>query len=224
MIATVVNTIAIILGSILGISAKKLIKAKYNKVVMEALALAVIAIGISQAMSGLLDEKAHSVLFIIALVVGKLIGELLDLEDKLERLGRILQSKFSESDDKFVEGFISATLLFCVGTMTILGSIKSGVENNHTILYAKSIIDGITAFFLASAYGVGVALSAISVLLIQGSLTLFAVYFENYVSTDLLREISIVGGIMLIAMALRVLKIKAIKVANYIPALFVVVI
>ncbi len=224
MFATLLDCGLIILGSIIGIVFKKFINEKYNKLIMEALSLSVIALGISQVAGSLLDKDAHPMLFIIAMVLGRLIGELLNLDGKVKRLGHYIKSKVARGDETFSEGFITASILFCVGSLTIVGALKSGIEGDNSILYLKSILDGVTAILLAASFGIGVMFSSFAVLIIQGGLVMLSIYIADYVTQDMLREMSIVGGIILIAIGIDILGLKTFKISNYIPSIIIPVI
>lgn len=224
MFATLLDCGLIILGSIIGIVFKKFINEKYNKLIMEALSLSVIALGISQVAGSLLDKDAHPMLFIIAMVLGRLIGELLNLDGKVKRLGHYIKSKVAGGDETFSEGFITASILFCVGSLTIVGALKSGIEGDNSILYLKSILDGVTAILLAASFGIGVMFSSFAVLIIQGGLVMLSIYIADYVTDDMLREMSIVGGIILIAIGIDILGLKTFKISNYIPSIIIPVV
>lgn len=219
MVATLLDCLLIIIGSVIGITFKKFIGERYNKLVMEAIGLSIIALGISQAVGALLDTDAHPLLFIVAMVLGRIVGEVLNLDRRIKQIGYYLKSKVARGDETFSEGFITASILFCVGTLTIVGAIKSGTEGDNSILYIKAILDGVTALFLAASFGVGVMFSAISVIVIQGGLVLISSFVASYVTQDMLREISIVGGIILIAIGIDILGIRTFKISNYLPSI-----
>ena len=221
MFGTVINAAAIIAGSLLGLLIRGGLKEKYKEMVMHVLGLCVLFVGASSALGGLLDADAEPVLFIVSLVLGSLCGQWLDIEGRLERLGQILQNKIGNKGGNIAQGFVSGSLLFCVGTMAVLGSLESGIQGDYTTLFAKSVIDGVTSIVLASTLGIGVAFSAAAVFLYQGAITLFASFLQSYLTADMLREISIVGGIMIFAIGLNMLEIKKIKIGNALPAILV---
>ncbi len=225
MQGTIVNVIAIIIGGAAGLLLKGGMKEKYQNAITTVLALSVIYVGASGAISGLLEPDAHALLYIISLVIGTLIGEWIDIEAHLTKLGDWLQSKVKGGASSNISlGFVTASLLFCVGSMAILGSIDSGVRGEHTTLYIKSILDGVMSIVLASTLGLGVLFSGVSVLLYQGSITLFAQGLQSFITADMLREISIVGGILISCIGINMLKIKEIKVGNMLPAILIPVI
>lgn len=226
MLGTFVNAGAIIVGGLLGLLLKNGLKENYRTTLNGAVSLAVMFVGISGALANMLAEGANSVLFIVSLALGGLVGELLRIEGRLENLGDWMQRKLSKGDDKgpsLSQGFVAASLVFCVGTMAVLGSLESGVRGNHSILFAKALLDGIIAIVMASTMGIGVLFSAVSVLLYQGLLTLLAVWVSPWLTTDMLREIGIVGGIMICAIGMNMLEIfkTRLRVGNMLPALLV---
>lgn len=221
MIVTLYDSGLIVLGSIIGIIFRRFLGEKYNKIVMEAIGLSIIALGISQAVSALIDKDVHPLLFIISLIFGRIIGEALNLDKKVKGVGHILKEKFASGDENFSEGFITASILFCVGTLTVVGAIKSGTEGDNSILYIKMVLDGVTAVFLAASFGIGVMFSSICVLVIQGGLVLVSSYVSDYVTTDMLREMSIVGGVILIAIGIDILGIRSFKISNYLPCIVI---
>lgn len=223
MFGTIVNAIAIIAGSLVGMLLRGGLQDRYRNILEHAMGLSVLFVGISGAMSGLLDTNASPVLYILSLAVGGLLGEWLCIEARLQQLGDRLQEKLSKPNQEgsISEGFVTGSLLFCVGTMAVLGSIQSGVQGEHTILLTKSLIDGITALVLASTLGVGVAFSGMSVLLYQMVLTLLAQWIRPILSEEILLEIGIIGGVMITAIGLNMLKLTKIRVGNLLPALLI---
>lgn len=224
MLGTIVNAIAILIGGCFGLLLKGGIKERYSNIILQAQGAGVLFIGLSTALSNMLDEEANAILFLISLVLGAMLGEWINIELKLEKLGQWLENKLEENGSDVALGFVTTSLLYCIGTMAILGSIESGINGNHSILFAKSILDGVLSIVLASSLGFGVLFSAISVLIYQGSITMCAVWLQPYITTDMLREVGIVGGILLTMIGLNLLKITKIKVGNMLPAVIVPVI
>lgn len=220
MLGTYVNTIVVIIGSLIGLVIKNGLKPAYKTIVMQGVALSVLFIGIATTLSGMMDG-GEPILFIISLVIGGLFGQWIDIQEKLEKLGDWLQSKVGKGEHNIAAGFVTASLLFCVGTMSILGSLDSGLRDNHDMLYAKSVLDGITSIILTSTLGIGVIFSAISVLVYQGAIVLLATVIEPILSAEMIREISIIGGILIFSLGLGMLDIKKIKTANLLPAILV---
>jgi len=224
MLGTIVNTLAIMIGGILGVFIKGGIKERYRDIIMHAIPLSVLFIGAAGAIQNMIDPHSHPILFIISLALGGLIGEWINIEQKLQNLGDWIQGKIGNQSGSISQGFVSASLLFCVGTMAILGSLESGLQGVHDTLFVKSILDGITACILASTLGFGVLLSAISVFIYQGSITILARIVEPYITAPMLREMGIVGGILIFSLGLGMLEIKKVKTANLLPAIFIPVI
>ena len=216
MIGTLVNCVAIILGSIMGILLKNGIKEEYKKTIMEGVGLTVIVIGL---MSGIKSENV--ILVIISIVLGGIIGETMGIERKLDKLGSKLENRFGKKDSNFSKGFVTASLVYCVGAMAIVGSLESGLMGKHNTLFAKSILDGISSIIFASTLGVGVAFSAIPLLLYQGIITLLASYLKDFLTPEVIVEMSAVGGILIMAIGINILEMKRIKVGNMLPGIFI---
>lgn len=217
MIGTIVNCISIITGSILGAAFKKGIKEEYKDIMLQAMGLSASVIGISSAVNSMPKSKYH-VLFIISIAIGGLIGQRFDLEKKLYSIGG------KSSKNNLVEGLSTAVLLFCAGTLSILGPLESALKGDNTLLYTNSILDGITSIVLASNFGIGIMISSVILFLWQGSIYLSANIVSPYITTDLLNEISIIGGILILSSGLNILEIKKIKVLNLLPSLLIPII
>lgn len=213
---TLINTGAIILGGSIGLLLKGKIPEKFSSNVIRIIGLCVCIIGITGAIKG-------DVLLIVAsITLGYIVGELARIEGGLNKLGLWLQRKLSRNEEKnsaFSEGFVTATLLFCVGAMAIVGSIESGVNSDLSIIITKSIMDGITSLILASTFGFGVLLSAIFVFIYQGAIELFAINMQGVFTEGLVTQISAVGGLMILAIGLNmVLNLNPkIRTANLLP-------
>ncbi len=218
MLGTIVNSGAIILGCILGLVLKGKLSKSIEKTVMNGLALCVLYIGVSGSLKG-----EDTLIIIISIAVGALIGELIDIDKWINRLGQWLENKFKSNNDSISisEGFVSASLLFCVGAMAIVGSLESGLRGDHSTLFAKSIIDGITAIIFTSSLGVGVIFSAASVFIYQGSITLAATYLSVILSTSVINNMTGAGSLLIIGLALNILGVTKIKIANLLPAVFI---
>jgi len=213
---TLVNTLAIIAGGLAGLALKGGIPHKYMETVMHAIALAVILIGLKTALVG-----NDLLLVIISMAVGSIIGEFLKIEARLEDLGQWLEKKFSKSGGGIAKGFVAASLLFCVGSMAIVGSMESGLSGNHQTLFAKSVLDGVAAVVLASSLGFGVVLSAGSVFIYQGAIALTASMLKPLLIPPVMAQMSCVGGLLIMAVGMNILEIKKIKAGNMIPAIFI---
>lgn len=223
MLGTIVNVLAIFFGSLLGTYIKKGFREDYKEIIFHGVSLSVLFVGISGSISRMIEPESHPILFIISLIIGGLLGQWLNIEGKLENFGNFIQSKMKKknNDSNISQGFVSGSLIFCVGTMAILGSLESGLQGVHKTLFAKSILDGVISIVLSSTLGIGVALSGISVLLYQGILTILAQWIEPYLTADMIREISIVGGILIFAIGLNMMKLKKIKVGNLLPSILI---
>jgi len=219
-----VNTLAIIIGSLLGLFLRKGLKDKYKTIVMQALGLSVLFIGATTAINGLLDPDSEAILFIISLIIGGFIGEITGLEKGLENIGLFLQRKVGSAEHNIARGFVTASLIFCVGTMAIIGSLESGLRGNYDMLFAKAVLDGITAMILASTLGIGVIFSAAAVFIYQGSIVLFAGFLEPLLTIQVIREISIIGGILIFSIGLNMMEIIKINTLNLLPAILMPVI
>lgn len=225
MLGTIVNVIAVLVGGTIGLLLKKGLPKRLEKSLMTALGLCTIYLGIT----GLADGK-NTLVLILSMVIGTLIGELLDLDDKINRLGEFIQEKFrslSQSDGTtpgIAEGFVTASLLFCVGAMTIVGSLQSGLTGNHETLFAKSTLDFVAAILFASSLGIGVLFSAAFVLVYQGGITLLAGLAAPLLSEAAIAEMSCVGALILIALGLNMIGLSKFKVMNFVPAIFIPII
>ena len=216
MIGVFANTATIIIGSIIGILIKKGLSERIANVMTTATALAVLYIGIDGMLNG-----ENTLILVLSMVIGGVIGTLLNLDGHLESLGNKIENKFSNGNGKIAEGFVSATLLFCVGAMTIVGSLQSGLSGNHEMLFTKSILDLISSIVLASTLGWGVMLAAVSVFAIQGSIVLLAQAVEPFLSTAVIAEMTCAGSVLILALALNMLDITKIKLMNFVPAIFI---
>ena len=216
MLGTIVNVIAIVIGSFIGILLKKGIKEEFKDTIMNGIGLTVIIIGINSAI-----KSDNMVIVIISIVLGIFIGENIRIEDRLNKLGNKMEKKFSKGDSNFSKGFVTASLVFCIGAMAIVGALESGLNANHQTLFAKSIIDGITSIIFASTLGIGVAFSAIPIFFYRGGISLLAQLVKNIFTPSLILEMSAVGGILITAIGINILGIKNIKVGNMLPGIFI---
>jgi len=219
---TIVNVIAVILGSSIGLILKKGIPQRFSDSIMKAVALCVIYIGIDGCLKG-----ENTLITIISMVAGVLLGEFLRLDDGINSLGKKLEDKVSKgknSDGNIARGFVTASLLFCVGAMTIVGSLESGISGNHEILFSKSLLDFISSIIFGASLGIGVMFSAVFVLLYQGAITLLAQFIGPYLGDAVIAEMTCVGSLLIIALGLNMLGLTKLKVMNYIPAVFLPII
>lgn len=219
MKGTLVNTSTVILGSVLGLLIGARFSEKIRTIVMHALGLSTLLIGFQMAF------KTESILLIIgSLALGGIIGELIKLEEGLENLGEFIKGKVKSKSGNFVLGFVTSSLVFCIGPMTVVGSIQDGVTGDASVLYAKSLLDGFASVVFASSLGVGVIFSALTVLIFQGGLTLLGGELSFLLRPEVLNELIATGGLIIVGIGIYLLGIKRIKVGNFLPALVVAVI
>jgi len=216
LLGTIVNTLAIIVGSLLGVVFRGGIPKKYQVTIMQAISLAVILIGLKMAF------KTDAILLVIfSLVIGSIFGEFLKIEDRLESLGKQLENRFSKvGNGGIAKGFVVASLVYCVGSMAIVGSMESGLTGNHQTLFAKSALDGLSSIIFASIFGIGVLFSSISVFVYQGFITLTASLMKPFLVPPVINQMSGVGGLLIMAIGFNLLEIQKIKVGNMLPAIF----
>lgn len=219
MPATLINMALVLLGGGLGLTFKGFISDRLMSILTHALGLCVLCIGISSA-TGTQDMLC----VIVCMVAGTILGNAIDIERRLERAGDLLRGKVLRegSGRRFTEGFVNASLLFCVGAMAITGSIDAGLNHNYTTIISKGVIDGVTSISFAATMGAGVMFSVIPLLLYQGGITLLAGWVGPYLPTPVITEMTAVGGTLIIALAVNMLGLgkEKIKVGNMLPAVF----
>ena len=221
MTGTLINVITIILGSLLGILFGSKLPERIRNTVISVLGLFTLGLGIQMFL-----KTTNSLIVLIALLIGAILGEWWRIEERLERFGNKLQGSFARSLknqdlSRFVEGFLAASILFCVGPMAILGSIQDGLSGDFSLLATKAIMDGFAAMAFAASMGIGVAFSSIPILLFQGGLSLLAVQAQPFITTAMINEMSAAGGVILAGIAIgNILGIRKIRSANFLPALF----
>lgn len=218
MFAVIINTIAVLVGSTVGLLLKQGIPDSIRDIVMKGLALCTIYIGITGSLKG-----QNTLVLILSIVIGSIIGQGLDLDKRLNNFAEKLESKFKKSGEEVsvAEGFVTASLLFCVGAMTIVGSLRAGLQGDYEMLMTKSFLDFISSLVFASALGIGVLLSAGFVLVFQGSIVLLAQYVSPYLGDYVIAEMTCVGSLLIIALGLNILGVTQLKVMNYLPAIFI---
>jgi uncharacterized membrane protein YqgA involved in biofilm formation len=217
MIGTVVNAVAVIVGGIIGLIFKKNMPERVKSIYFQAIGLFTIAIGITMVYT-----MEHILIVVSSLAIGSLLGEWWNLETSAERLSEFLKKKFRIGSEKFSEGLITAFLLYCIGSMTILGAIQEGTGGSSDLLFTKSLMDGFSSILLASAFGVGVLVSAIPLIIFQGGITLLAMYASSFFTHDIILGLTSVGGILLIGLGINILEIKKLRIMNMLPSLIVV--
>lgn len=214
MKGTIVNAITILLGSGLGLLLKRDIPDKYQKIIVQGIGLAVGLIGLQMAL-----KTQNILIVIISLVIGAIVGEAIDIDKWLGKMGDRLTAKLGSQYGNAGQGFVTASLVFCVGAMAVVGAIQDGLTGNTSTLYAKAMLDGVFAMVLASGMGIGVAFSSIPVFIYQGSITLLAMTFGNVLSEAAILEMTAVGGLLIVGISIIMLDIKQVKVANLLPAI-----
>lgn len=222
MLGTIVNTIAVMIGACIGLVMKRGLSEKLADTLMKGLGLCTMYLGISGSLKG-----ENSLIMIISIVIGILIGEKLDLDLRIKQLGEFLERKFRSKDGTKVsiaEGFVTSSLLFCVGAMAIVGSLQSGLTGNHEMLFNKSILDFVAAIIFASSLGIGVVFAAGFVLVYQGSITLLAQWISPFLTDSVINEMTCVGSVIIIGLSLNMIGITKLKVMNYVPAIFIPII
>jgi uncharacterized protein len=216
MFATLINALAIVLGSFIGALLKKGLSKRFETAIFTAAGITTIVIGMQMAL-----KTSHILALALALIIGGLVGTAIRIEDAVLKLGERLKNRFSRNQESgtFAIGFLTASVLYCSGAMAIIGSFKAGTEGDYNILFTKSILDGTLSILFASAMGIGVAFSAISVLVYQGILTLVSIWVKPFVSPLMLAELTGIGGALVLMIGLSLLDIKKLKTGDFLPAL-----
>lgn len=213
LLGAIVNSAAILVCGAVGLFAGKLLSPRIQKAVTSALALLVMSVAIPG-----IDDSQKPLVPILSMILGVLIGELLDLDKAVNRFGDWLQRK-TGGRGRITEGFVTGTIVFVIGAMSIMGSLSSGLSGDHTILYSKSVLDGVSALIFASTMGVGVLLSAVPLFLWQGGIALLAALLSLYLAADVVAEINAVGSLLIMAISLNMLGVTKIRVLNLVPGM-----
>ena len=219
MLGPIVNTVAIIVCALVGCFLVKGIPARFDEIIKKALGICVVFIGLKGAM-----ENQRLLLLLLSIVFGAVIGEFIGIDNLMDRLGKWAERKLGVSGGRersFSKGFVNASILYCTGSMAIVGSMQSGLTGNHELLFTKSILDGITSIVFGASMGIGVAFSAIPVFVYQAGIALASMALKDFFTPDIIREMSAVGSLLIAAIGFNFLEIKPIKVANFIPAIFI---
>lgn len=228
-LGTIVNFLAVIAGSGLGLIIKNSLKQRFHDILIQACGLATLFIGLSGAMTGLMKlsdkgafKTSNTMLLVFSLVIGGLVGEALNLEIRMENLGDKLKKLLKDNKDtQFVEGFVTATLVICVGAMAIVGSIEDGLTGNADMLFTKSALDFIIVMVFASSLGIGVMFSSLPLLLYQGSITLSAALISHYMDDRLTSYLSCIGSVLIFGVGINLIFGKKLKVGNLLPAIII---
>ena len=219
LFGTLINVATIIAGSLLGYFFHSKLPSRFSKITFQAIGLFTIYIGIEMTM-----KTQELLILIFSMVIGSILGEWINLEIHINRFSNWIKRKIKSKNETFSEGMISAFLLYCIGSMTILGAFEEGTTGNSELLIAKSVMDGFSSIALASALGIGVLFSIFPLIIFQGGLTLLALFLGSFMPETVINEMSAVGGIMLIGLGISIMEIKKIKVINMLPALIVAII
>jgi len=218
MIGVIVNTAAVLIGSGIGLLFKKAISDKIAKAAMFVISLCTLYIGISGALKG-----QNTLILIVSMLIGTIIGTALDIDGKIEGLGNLVGKKLQKEDGQVsvAQGFVTASLLFCMGSMTIVGSMNSGIYGDHQLIYTKSLLDFFSSMMLSVSFGIGVMCSGAFVFVFQGALVLLAVALRPVLSDAAIAEMTCAGSVMIIGLSLNMLGVTKLKIANYLPALVI---
>ena len=216
MLGTFVNTMAIIGGSLVGLIFSRFIPTKITDTLIHAVAFAVILIGLKMAW-----KTDAFIIVICSLSFGTIIGELSRIEGRLNNLGNWLEERFAKAGSSISKGFVTTSLLYCVGSMAIVGALESGLTGNHDTLFAKSVLDGLGSIIFAASMGIGVLFSAASVFVYQGLITVSASLMKQFLTHEVITQMSAVGGLLIVAMGFNMLEMVKIKVGNCLPAIFI---
>lgn len=219
MLGTIINVAAVVVGSSIGLMLKKRLPEKITNIVFQGIGLVTIFFGVAMAF-----RSQNWVILILSVVSGAIIGQMLNLDLHMNRAGETLKKSLKITSMRFTEGMVAAFLLFCMGSLTVLGGLEEGMNQNPELLLAKSVMDGFSSIALTAAMGVGVMFSVVPLFIYQGGITLFAGSLQNVLSEPLIMEITAAGGIILLGMGINILEIKKIQVLNLLPALLMAVV
>lgn len=227
-LGTIINTVAVVAGGLVGLLFKKGISERYEKTLMSACGVSTIFIGVTGTLQGMLTfvdgkvETQGTMLLIFSLVIGGLIGEMVNIEKRMDNLGeRLKKLLHAEKDNKFVDGFVNTSLIICVGAMAIVGSIQDGLTGDYSMLVAKAILDLVIVVIMTSTYGIGAICSAIAIFVYQGSITLFGHFAGNVISEVLIGYLSYIGSALIFCVGINITFGKKIRVGNLLPALLI---
>ena len=215
---TIFNSLTVLIGSSIGLAVGKFIPEKMQGTIFNCMGLFTLYVGINMTLS-----TKNSIAVLLSLVLGTITGELLGIETKLNSLGDTLKAKFHAENSGFTEGFVNASLLFCVGSMAVIGSFEDGLRHNPEILMTKGTMDGIVSIIFAGSFGIGALFSIFPMFLYQGALTLIAVWAEPFITQDMYANISGLGGLMILGIGLNMLKLTKLKLGDMLPGLLYVI-
>lgn len=218
MFGTLVNVCAVIIGSCIGVGIHSTLPKRIIDITFQGIGLFTLVLGISMAI-----KTTHYLIMIVSIVSGSIIGELVDIEKAVNTFSEKMKDKIKSKDNTFSEGVITASLLYCTGSMAILGAIEEGLGGEPHLLLAKSVLDGVTSIFLASSLGVGVLFSALPLLIYQGGITIGAGLLQPVLTENIITELTAVGGVLLVGLGITLLEIKQVKIMNMLPSLVIAV-
>jgi uncharacterized protein len=213
-LGTIVNAVAVAVGSLIGIYFKRTFPKNIKEIIFQALGLCTLAIGVTMVL-----KSENALILIFSVILGGITGEALKLEKHLDHLGNKLKKALKSKNDRFSEGLVSSFLIFCIGSMTIMGTIDEGVRGDHTILFTKSLLDLFSSMALAATFGTGVFFSAIAVLLYQGLLTLLAFWLQKFFTLHMIYSLTATGGVLILGIGVNLLNLRKISTTNLLPAL-----
>lgn len=217
-IGTFINITAVIIGSLIGLLLGSRFPEKIKIIAFQGLGLISLLIGMQMAL-----KVENPLTLIFSILMGAIIGELINLEKIFDNAGEFLKQKVKSKNTRFTEGLVTAFIIFCIGSMTFVGSINEGISGDKTLLLTKSMLDGFTSIALASTFGIGVMFSVIPMLILQGGLTIFAGMFQPFFTPSLINQLTATGGILILGIGINLLEIKKIKVINMLPSLLVII-
>jgi len=216
LLGTLANVAAIALGTLLGLALKQRLPERINTIAMQGLGLVTVLIGIK-----MVTATENVLVVLVSMVIGGVIGELLQIEKRLDRFGSRIEARLSKEGGAFTKAFVTSTLLYCVGPLAILGALQDGLQGDYSILLTKSGLDGVASVAFASTLGVGVLFSTLPVALYQGGITVAASLLQPYLSSPIINAMTATGGLLILGIGLNILKISQIRVANLLPAILV---
>ncbi len=219
MVGTAINAGAVIIGSSLGLLIRSRLPQRITTIVFQGIGLFTLFLGITMA-----TKTGNFLVMIFSIVLGGIAGELLDVDGRMTRMSEYLKKKIRLKSERFSEGLVTAFLIFCMGSMSILGPIEEGLGKPPNVLLAKSVLDAFSSMALSASLGLGVIFSVIPLVIYQGGITLFAEYVHGFFTTAIINELTAVGGLLLIGLGINILEIKSLKILNMLPGLVIVVI
>ena len=216
LIGTLINVVAIVIGTLTGFALKQRLPERISSIIVQCLGLVTMLIGLRMVIT-----TQDPLIILISMVTGGILGELLRIEERLDRLGAKVEARFSRERGTFAKAFVTSTLLYCVGPMAIVGSLQDGLRGDYSVLLTKSIMDGIASVAFASTLGIGVLFSTLPLAAYQGGITLGASLLEPYLTASMVTEMTATGGLLILGIAMNLLQIAKIRVGNLLPAILV---